>query len=94
MKLVIINDANEETILTDTNSATPVTPDPLTQGLIEKSFTDSGGGRVAFVMGEDGLAHKRMITLGVRSVNRVEGDPKLIVLQHRLLHCADVWLLA
>lgn len=36
------------------------------------SFTDSGGGRVAFVMGEDGLAHKRMITLGVRSVNRVE----------------------
>ena len=36
------------------------------------SFTDSGGGRVAFVMGDDGLAHKRMITLGVRSVNRVE----------------------
>jgi len=36
------------------------------------AFTDSGGGRVAFVMGEDGLAHKRMITLGVRSVNRVE----------------------
>ena len=36
------------------------------------SFTDTGGGRIAFVMGPDGMARKRSITLGVRSVNRVE----------------------
>lgn len=36
------------------------------------SFTDSGGGRIAFVKGEDGMARKRNITLGVRSVSQVE----------------------
>jgi HlyD family secretion protein len=36
------------------------------------SFTDTGGGHIAFVMGPDGMARKRSITLGVRSVNRVE----------------------
>jgi len=36
------------------------------------SFADSAGGRLAYVMGEDGMARKRAITLGVRSVNRVE----------------------
>jgi len=36
------------------------------------SFADSAGGRLAYVMSEDGMARKRAITLGVRSVNRVE----------------------
>jgi len=36
------------------------------------SFTDSGGGRIAFVIGADGMAHKREILLGVRGVNQVE----------------------
>jgi len=36
------------------------------------AFTDDGGGRIAFVIGEDGMARKREITLGVQSVNRVE----------------------
>lgn len=36
------------------------------------AFTDDGGGRVAFVIGDDGMARKREITLGVQSVNRVE----------------------
>jgi len=36
------------------------------------AFTDSGGGRIAFVINEDGMARRRNITLGVRSVSRVE----------------------
>lgn len=36
------------------------------------SFTDSGGGRIAFVLGDDGIASKRSIELGVRSVAEVE----------------------
>ena len=36
------------------------------------AFADSAAGRVAFVIGPDGLARKRAITLGARSVNRVE----------------------
>ncbi len=36
------------------------------------AFTDSGGGRVAFVLGPDGLARKRPVTLGARSVSLVE----------------------
>jgi HlyD family secretion protein len=36
------------------------------------SFTDAGGGRVAFVLGDNGLAVKRPITLGVRSVAEVQ----------------------
>lgn len=36
------------------------------------SFTDSGGGRFAFVLGDDGLAHRRSIVLGARSINDVE----------------------
>jgi len=36
------------------------------------SFTDSGGGRYAFVMSEDGMAHKRAITLGGRSISEIE----------------------
>jgi HlyD family secretion protein len=36
------------------------------------SFTDSGGGRYAFVLGEDGLAVKRPVQLGARSVAEVE----------------------
>jgi HlyD family secretion protein len=36
------------------------------------SFTDSGGGRIAFVIGDDGLARKRAIVLGARSVGEVE----------------------
>ena len=36
------------------------------------SFADSAGGRLAFVMGEDGMARKRPVALGARSVNRVE----------------------
>jgi HlyD family secretion protein len=36
------------------------------------SFTDSGSGRYAFVLGDDGLAVRRPIRLGARSVNEVE----------------------
>lgn len=36
------------------------------------SFTDSGGGRTAFVLGDDGMAHRRAIVLGARSVSDVE----------------------
>lgn len=36
------------------------------------SFADSGGGRTAFVLGEDGLAERRDIRLGARSVSEVE----------------------
>jgi HlyD family secretion protein len=36
------------------------------------SFTDSGGGRYAFVLGNDGMAHRRPIVLGARSVSDVE----------------------
>jgi HlyD family secretion protein len=36
------------------------------------SFTDSGSGRSAFVLGDDGLAVRRPIQLGARSVNEVE----------------------
>ena len=36
------------------------------------SFTDSGSGRYAFVLGDDGLAIRRPIQLGARSVNEVE----------------------
>jgi HlyD family secretion protein len=36
------------------------------------SFADSGGGRTAFVLGEDGLAERRDISLGARSVSEVE----------------------
>jgi HlyD family secretion protein len=36
------------------------------------SFTDGGSGRVAFVLGDDGLAVKRPIELGVRSVSEIQ----------------------
>jgi HlyD family secretion protein len=36
------------------------------------AFADSGGGRHAFVLGEDGLAHRRAVRLGARSVGEVE----------------------
>ena len=36
------------------------------------AFADSSAGRVAFVLGPDGVARKRSIELGARSVNRVE----------------------
>jgi HlyD family secretion protein len=36
------------------------------------SFTDSGGGRSAFVLTEAGLAERREIRLGARSVAEVE----------------------
>ena len=36
------------------------------------AFTDSAAGRIAFVKGTDGMARKRSITLGARSVSRVE----------------------
>ena len=36
------------------------------------SFTDSSGGRLAFVLGEDGLAQRREIRLGARSAAEVE----------------------
>jgi HlyD family secretion protein len=36
------------------------------------SFTDGGSGRVAFVLGDDGLAVKRPVELGVRSVSEIE----------------------
>jgi len=36
------------------------------------SFTDAGSGRIAFVLGEDGIATKRPIELGVRSVSEVQ----------------------
>jgi len=36
------------------------------------SFTDSGGGRYAFVLGNDGMARRRSIVLGARSVSDVE----------------------
>jgi HlyD family secretion protein len=36
------------------------------------SFTDSGSGRYAFVLGDDGLAVRRPVQLGARSVTEVE----------------------
>jgi len=36
------------------------------------AFADSGGGRTAFVLAEDGLAHRRAIRLGARSAGEVE----------------------
>ena len=36
------------------------------------SFTDGGSGRVAFVLGDDGLAVKRPVQLGVRSVSEIQ----------------------
>lgn len=36
------------------------------------SFTDGGSGRYAFVLGDDGLAVRRPVQLGARSVNEVE----------------------
>ena len=36
------------------------------------AFADSGGGRSAFVLGSDGLAHRRPIRLGARSVGEIE----------------------
>jgi len=36
------------------------------------AFADSGGGRSAFVLSEDGLAHRRSIRLGARSAGEVE----------------------
>jgi HlyD family secretion protein len=36
------------------------------------SFTDGGGGRIAFVLGDDGLAVKRPVQLGVRSVSAIQ----------------------
>ena len=36
------------------------------------AFADGGNANIAFVVGEDGLAHRHDITLGARSVNLVE----------------------
>ena len=36
------------------------------------AFAETAGGRIAFVVGADGIARKRSVTLGARSVNRVE----------------------
>ena len=36
------------------------------------SFTDSGGGRSAFVLTDAGLAERRQISLGARSVAEVQ----------------------
>jgi HlyD family secretion protein len=36
------------------------------------SFTDGGSGRVAFVLDDNGLAVKRPIELGVRSVSEIQ----------------------
>ena len=36
------------------------------------AFADTAGGRTAFVLGTDGLAHRRAIRLGARSVGEVE----------------------
>ena len=36
------------------------------------SFADSGGGRTAFVLGDDGLAQRRAVRLGARSAAEVE----------------------
>jgi HlyD family secretion protein len=36
------------------------------------SFTDSGGGRTAFVLGDDGIAVRRPVEFGVRSVSELE----------------------
>ena len=35
-------------------------------------FLDSGGGRIAYVLGEDGIAQRRAITIGARSLAAVE----------------------
>ena len=35
-------------------------------------FLDSGGGRVAYVLGDDGFAHRRSISIGARSLSKVE----------------------
>lgn len=35
-------------------------------------FLDSGGGRVAYVLGDDGIAHRRSIEIGARSLSEVE----------------------
>jgi HlyD family secretion protein len=36
------------------------------------SFADGGSGRVAFVIGDNGLAVKRPVELGVRSISEVQ----------------------
>jgi len=36
------------------------------------SFTDSGGGRFAYVLGDDGLATRRPVQFGMRSVSELE----------------------
>ena len=38
-------------------------------------FLDSGGGRVVYVLGDDGLAHRRSIEIGARSLSEVEVEP-------------------
>jgi HlyD family secretion protein len=35
-------------------------------------FLDTGGGRLAYVVGDDGLAHRRAIEIGARSLAAVE----------------------
>jgi HlyD family secretion protein len=35
-------------------------------------FLDSGGGRVAYVLDGEGLAHRRPITIGARSLSAVQ----------------------
>ena len=35
-------------------------------------FLDSGGGRIAYVLDRDGLAHRRSITIGARSLSAVQ----------------------
>ncbi len=35
-------------------------------------FLDSGAGRVAYVLNEDGIAERRAITIGARSLGAVE----------------------
>lgn len=41
-------------------------------GLQRGSFVDEGGGRVAYVLRDDGIAEKRAIRLGAQSLSRVE----------------------
>ena len=36
------------------------------------AFADSGGGRSAFVLGDDGLAQRRQVRLGARSAGEIE----------------------
>jgi HlyD family secretion protein len=35
-------------------------------------FLESGGGRIAYVLDGDGLAHRRPITIGARSLSAVQ----------------------